>query len=399
MIKIGKPRIEPNGNSLTRLVSDIFVDGEKKTVWAEVDNRYKDYLCDERSDAFVIGILHYAMKNNHDIICEAPMGESLYYQITTYLIDSFSKANPRMYAIRLEADVDEEELPCGSGVGTGISCGIDSLHVLASHTNTKMKKHNITHLTFFNVGSHGEGERATQLFEARKQQAKAFSQEYGFDFVEVNSNIMDMFQQEHFVTHTFTSMFAVFVLQKLYATYYYASSHSFFEFSVRNMSTISPGYGELLVLDMFSTENLRLYSEGGTLSRLEKTQEVSKYAPSYKYLNVCTMTATNCGRCEKCTRTLLALDILGRLDYYNAMFDIDYYKRHKQQYLKTLVAKCITHNDTYLEMYPYLKKQITLFTYISSIPVVFKEWAILHIPSGGFKDFLKKMYQVGKRKV
>lgn len=394
MIRIGKPRLVANGDQLTRLVSDIRVDNEIRTVWAEVDNKYKDYLCYERSDAFVVGLLHYAMRHNHDIVCEAPMGEYLYYQLTTCLIDAVSKGSPRMHRIHIEADIDGSKLPCAGKVGTGISCGIDSLHVLACQSSTPMKRHNITHLAFNNVGSHGEGERAKQLFAERRKHAENFCQEYGFELTEVNSNLMDEFEQNHFLTHTYSSSFAIYVLQKLYAIYYYASSDSIFDFSLKDNDRKPSGYYEALILSMFSTDTLRIYCEGETSTRQEKVEKVVQYIPSYKYLNVCTSTAENCSRCEKCTRTLLALDVLGKLEAYRDVFDINYYNQHKQHYLKTLVIKNAVYNGTYMELYPYLKKQILFTTRIKAIPWICKEWLLQKLPQGRLRNRMEKIYHL-----
>lgn len=391
MLKIKKPQLCTNDSAHTRLQAEIEQDGVSHIVWAEVDNKYTEYLCYERSDAFVIGLLHYAMKHNHDIVCEAPMGEYLYYQITTYLVDAISKGSPQMHAIHIKADVDSEKLPCACKIGTGISCGIDSLHVLACQSGTSLKRHNITHLAFNNVGSHGEGERAKNLFTERRKQAESFCEEYGFELTEVNSNIMDEFEQDHFITHTFTSMFAVFCLQKLYSIYYYASGRQFADFSL-NDTNRDCSYYDLLLAEAFSTENMKIYSEGGTLSRLEKTRNVIEYPPSYKYLNVCTRTADNCNRCEKCTRTLLALDVLGKLDCYKNVFDIEYYRKHKQKYLKTLLVKRFVHNVVYTELYPYLKSQIAFKTRIKAVPAICKEYAISKLKQGWLRDYLKQIY-------
>lgn len=367
MIKIKKIYVVSSENSKARLVADIYEDNQKKVVWAEVDKKYESYLCTERADAFVIGLLHYAMSHNHDIICEVPMGEYLYYQITTYLIDAIAKGSPLMHNIKITADVDQSDLPCAGKVGTGISCGIDSLHVLAALSGSSLTHHKPTHLTFFNVGSHGKGERAKRLFSERKRRAECFCQDYEFELVEVNSNIMDVFPQSHFVTHTFTSMFAVFALQKLYSVYYYASGRPFSAFSLTDTS-LDCSYYDLLLAEALSTDQLRVYSEGGTLSRLEKARKVVTYSPSYKYLNVCTSTAKNCGRCEKCTRTLLALDALGALDKYRDVFNVDYYLSHKQSYFKTLCIQFSLHNENYMELYPYFKHQIHWQTKVRAIP-------------------------------
>ena len=44
----------------------------------EVDEKYADCLCAERSDAFVIAFLWYAMITGEDICFETPMSERLY---------------------------------------------------------------------------------------------------------------------------------------------------------------------------------------------------------------------------------------------------------------------------------------------------------------------------------
>lgn len=393
MLTIKQPRIERSERNV-RMITDIVEDKCVKTVWIEVDNKYEPYLCTERADAFVIGLLHYAMSHNHNIICEAPMGEYLYYQITTYLIDTIAKGSPLMHNIKITADVDQSDLPCAGKVGTGISCGIDSLHVLAALSGSSLTHHKPTHLTFFNVGSHGEGERAKRLFSERKHRAECFCQDYGFELVEVNSNIMDVFPQIHVLTHTFTSMFAVFALQKLYSVYYYASGYPFSAFSLANTYSADCAYYDLLLTGAFSTDQLRIYSEGGNLSRLEKTRKVVTYPPSYKYLNVCVSTEKNCGRCEKCTRTLLALDVLGALDKYRDVFDIDDYLSHKQYHLKTLYVQYSLHSEYYMELYPYFKHQIHWKTKVRAIPRII--YGRLH--ANILRSFLKQCVNLFRKK-
>ena len=358
MITIHRPDFSQRGE-YARIQSLVDIDGNRNTIWFEVRREYGEYLCWERSDAFVIGLLNYAMRNGHDITCEAPMGEDLHYQITTYLIEAIAKGDARMYHTRITAEVDHSELPCDNAVGTGISCGIDSFHALAGNNDAKYPKHRITHLTFNNVGSHGEVEHARRLFAERKEHSRKFCEEFGFKFVESNSNIMDVIPQDHYQTHTFTSSFAIYCLQKLYSVYYYASGQPFAEFSLSDNYDRDCAYYDLLLAEAFSTRNLRIHSEGGALTRLEKTKRVITYAPSYNYLNVCTITAANCGKCEKCSRTLLSLEALGQLELYKNVFDIGCYQSHKRDYLIFLYGQRWLKNHTYIELYPFFKKQIT----------------------------------------
>lgn len=360
MIRIETPKVISDSETAILEVY-INIDNKREKVWFKVDKKYEQYLCYERSDAFVIAVLNFAMRNRHDIICDAPISEDLYYNIDKYLIDAISSYNPLFYRTKIEANIATDTLPCAGAVGTGISCGIDSLHVLACQTNLRFKKHNVTHLTFNNVGSHGEGSHAKKLYQERLALPKRFAEEYGFEFVASDSNLMDVISQSHFKSHTYSSMFAVYCLQKLYSIYYYASSgYRYHEFTLIDKEYNSCGSYEMLLLPLLSTKNLRIYSEGEGMSRLTKLKDVVNYQPSYKYLNVCLKTSANCGVCEKCVRTLLEIDALGKLDKYKDVFDVEYYKQHKQWYLIQMLMQIAQHKHDYFELYPYFKKDITL---------------------------------------
>ena len=146
MIKIEQPRVVSNSDE-ARLETYISIDGKRSKIWFSVDKEYESYLCWERSDAYVIAVLNYAMRNGHDIECDAPLSEDLYYNLDKYLIDAIKQYNPVFYRPTIKAPISSEILPCAGAVGTGISCGVDSLHALASQTELKFNKHNITHLT------------------------------------------------------------------------------------------------------------------------------------------------------------------------------------------------------------------------------------------------------------
>ena len=143
---------------------------------------------------------------------------------------------------------------------------------------------------------------------------------------------------------------------------------------------------------MFSIPTLSIYSEGATLSRLEKTKKVTEYYPSYKYLNVCTVTNENCNKCEKCIRTLLALDTLEKLDLYKEVFDINYYKSHRQEYYAIMMYYVVKKNQNHIELYLLLKNKVSLKAKIIGIiiqPII--NIIILYVPKI-LKPTLKKIY-------
>jgi hypothetical protein len=357
-------------NGKARLSADIAVGNSVRTVWFEVEERFGSYLCYERSDGFLIGLLNWAMREKHDIACEAPVGEELLYQIRTYLIPSVVKGSRVLYAPKIIAEADSIKIQNAGAVGTGISCGIDSLHVLVHQTRSPYKNLNLTHLAFTNMGSHQLAHLllpdsmvlpdSRSLFLDRKKRMERFCQEFGYNLVVSDSNFSDVFPQNHIFTHTYVNCFSVYALQKLWRAYFYASGHTFLDFSLVNNENKDASYYDLLLLDVFSTTTLRIYSEGSTLTRLEKAREIVEYTPSYRYLNVCALFSKNCGQCEKCSRTLLELDLLGCLEKYREVFNIEDYRRRRKEHLARLLLGVNNHNPVHVEMLPYFKKDIGL---------------------------------------
>ena len=118
----------------------------------------------------------------------------------------------------------------------------------------------------------------------------------------------------------------------------------------------------MLSLDSFSTQNLKIYSEGGAKERYDKILELVDFEPAQRYLQVCVSDrGPNCGRCFKCIRTLLMLDALGALDKFNKVFDVARYSRERHWYLQQLYWSHITDSDKMLErVYGRLYSDISL---------------------------------------
>lgn len=360
MITIRQPKVLSCQNK-SRLNAEIDVDGIVTAVWFEVDAEYAPYLCHERSDAFLIGLLYWAILNGHDIRCEAPVGEELLYQITADLIPALVTHSSVLYHSKITAPIDTGCLPNAGAVGTGISCGVDSFHVLAKQASPNGTKNlRLTHLAFNNVGSHGTGAKGQAMYAWHKARAAAFCKRNGFQLVSSDSNIADAFSQSFLVTHIYSGCFAIYALQKLWRTYFYASSgYDLNDFSLVNSENFGAGRYELLSLATFSTHELKIYSEGVALTRLDKIRVVAEYEPAYEFLSVCGK-HPNCGKCRKCKRTLLELYAIDRLDNFRASFDMDYFHSHKDWYMIRFLSKYWQRDPYYVRIYPLLKTRITL---------------------------------------
>lgn len=359
MLKIGQPQIINTDDNHSRLSCDISVDGEIRNVWFEVEKEYEQYLCTERSDAFVIGLLSWAMRLNHDIECAAPITDDLLYNIRTYIIPSLTKYGKTLHPIKIIADI-APALDNAGGVGTGCSCGVDSFHSILSNVNSEYPNCKLTHICLNNVGSFHNLDIEDNLIDTRRQVAKEIADKLGLKVVITDSNFADAFHQNHLLSNTYSSIFAVYCLQKLWKTYFYASCHDFSHFKLENNDLVDTSFTDLLLLNCFSNKNLRLYSEGATKTRLEKTEYIADNKLAQEYLHVCLRNTNNCGKCLKCKRTMNTLYAIGKLDNFSKVFDTDYYKKHKSFYWAELYRLHLNNDTMTAPEYEILKNEIPL---------------------------------------
>ena len=361
VIAVGRPRIVRN-DRVARLSASVDIAGRKTEIWFEVDSAYGAYLCDERADAFLAGLLHYAMLHGHDLELEAPVTAQLLFQVRAWLIPTLTKFDSRLRAPTIRAIAAEAPIPNAGAVGTGISCGVDSFHVVCNHLSPRETGPKLTHAVLNNVGAfgaNGEAQRKWQIENARR-----FCEEIGLPLIVTDSNIFDVLCQDHGHTHGYTGTFAVYCLQKLFGTYLYGSSGlDLGSFTVRKAARSDSGGYELMLFDCFSTRNLKIYSEGAAKTRFEKLRQVVGYEPSERYLHVCiAKSGGNCGSCGKCRRTLTALDALGALDRYAAVFDVAAYRAKRKSHLRWLVWQQLDRQGAQLtkETYALLKSDIPM---------------------------------------
>lgn len=87
-------------------------------------------------------------------------------------------------------------------------------------------------------------------------------------------------------------------------------------------------WGSHPMLDpLFSTSSLRIVHDGASFTRIGKTNVVAKLPEVAMALHVCQASGVeNCSRCEKCYRTMVALDILGQRERFQNSFDWSGYR-------------------------------------------------------------------------
>ena len=322
MITIQQPNVIDYGDK-SRLVINLNMDGIYKELWYEVDKEYKKYLCFERSDAILIGLLAYAMRSNNDITCVAPVTSELLYNINQHLLPILKKVHFSWHLPKIFTETTSNLIEKYGGVGTAISCGVDSFHSIINHlSNVNDYKPKLTHLVVSNIGNfhdpglqnYGREKIKSNVYD----RAKEVSNILNIPLIISDSNITEVIIGNGY--YPYKTAFSIYAMQKLWNIYLFASSYDYTHFKFTDI--IESFYYDLLSMNCFSTKQLRIYSEGGGFDRVQKTLYIADNPIVQKYLLSCFKSGSNCGLCNKCRRTMLTLYIFNKLELFKNVFPV-----------------------------------------------------------------------------
>ena len=359
MVQILEPKVSTNGGR-ERLSADICVDGNTHTLWFEVEKKYGRFLCHERSDAFVLAMLQYVLIHHEDITCEAPMTDRLYEQLTEQFLPPFCKINGLSTKIvaSVAAEVDHPE--DGVRVGSGISCGVDSLHVYACHDDIDLAC--IWSTGVVTLDNTAEI-RADQVVALQKR-AESFCNDKSLELLKgwtnFDGDFMPGVQWDGMTTNG--NLFCIFAIQKLWRRYYVASDCDIanFHFKVGSING-DPARYEYFLFPFVCLDRIQVRMDGAAHNRVEKVGDLVKYEPAKRYLNVCWQTNENhrngTNDCPKCMRTLLDLDAFGAVDDFKEVFDVEYFHKFQHEFLAEYYRGVIQKDNFALELVSYFKNR------------------------------------------
>ena len=380
-IIIGKPYLQDGKTS--RLCSDISLLEKKITLWYEVDNQFGKYLCNERVDAFLVGLLPYALaRSSKDdplvIKCCSPVSEKLFYQINSHYVPTLSKSINRYNKVFIECSLDSTMLESGKAVGTGVTGGVDSTYTLIKSTEFHSKNFRVSHGAYFEFDPEGIFDSDTQ--NAQRDHSRHICELNNIEWVNVKSNIcQEVYRMAHEAIITPMLVSYVLAMSKLFSTYYLSSSYSYDDFRI--IADSSEHY-DLLNVHALTTENTSLYVEGSEFTRFEKTKFIAEYDMPKVLLNVCRAPIVengklrSCNRCSKCTRTMIDLDLVNKFDQFSSIFDVTAYRQNLNYYLGYLYFK---KDDFTLDTLERFKE------YNRSIPISARFSGLVKWARNGFK--------------
>ena len=346
-----------------------------------------------------------------DLVIDAPVSPLLLYAIQHDIQSLLIDYRPELKRIKvLATSVTSVPHAVPSDVATGFSAGVDTFTTLSLFTaNDVPACRRLTSLTTFDVGAMGNFDQSAQIFEKYSRRVRDYAEDNDFIWQTVRSNIEQFYSAVNAgfqLTHVIRNAAAALVFEDIYSCYLYSSSLPYGSINSKNddMSNI-----EQMLLPLLSTETLHFVSAGAGLSRHQKVEMISTYEPTVTMLDVCVSAATvrmtsqtiNCSKCWKCSRTMLNLDLLGRLDDFANVFDLEYYRLNKDSLVLSVLDRALEGRTLEQDLITLMREQNFDFQLPKSAMLRYRLRALIARVKGflvgvpGLKTFYRK---IGRRK-
>lgn len=305
------------------------------------------------ADAFLIYLLRYAMIHDRDIVSNVPVHYELLHSINRLLIPCMQMSDGKHARMKVSAPVlSWENSYQAPGVATGLSCGVDSFYALLNHYQTGDRNLDVTHLFFFDM-FHTDINHEWETFNYCQKVAT----EMGFSLIRICTNVLKVLDLNWFPTHLYSLFAGVNSMQDIIGKYYLASSFHVSDVTMNNPLWTDPAHYELLMIKALHHKDMEIHIEG-PVTRMDKTDFIADFPIVQNRLSVCWPRPYNsCGICPKCVRTLVDLDVLGKLDKFGAIFDLPHYKENRDWYLSFARTEHDYGNIFFLESVRRLKSR------------------------------------------
>jgi hypothetical protein len=211
----------------------------------------------------------------------------------------------------LEAPLRHREAKTRPGAASCFTGGVDSFHTVTGH------RRELTSLLF----AHGldiplEEAEFLGMVSSRLREAAG---DLGLPLLEPESNFRTILDASGlWLEHTHGAAIASMALAlapEHFSTLYVPSSHGY--------RFMGPRGSHPMLDPRWSTEYLQIRHDSFGVNRARKTAAIASSEEARRYLRVCWQSRSdyNCGVCEKCTRTMIALDLAGVLDEFETFPD------------------------------------------------------------------------------
>jgi hypothetical protein len=302
----------PDNEGWTRLAGEVTYDDpslQPEQYWLEVPDRLSEFLS-RSGNPWLAYLLPVAVKLGEPLRIDMPVDRVL-LENTGELMRIWKGWYPHLHVVPVEAEAVEAAPREGVGrTGALFAGGVDAFHMVLDYD---AKAEDGSHAPIDDLivvwGFDMDLDWHEAIRDVREDLQGAAS-EMGKELIEIASNVRDTrLRALNFSVSTGAFLLGtVLALEERYGRVLIASSYS--------STNLQPHGTHPLTDPLLSTGQTRIIHYGLEITRTEKTALVVQSEAAMRVLRVCWATDTggNCGECNKCYRTMLALDVFDALD-------------------------------------------------------------------------------------
>ena len=294
-----------------------------QTLWFAFPRTYEPFV-DDGADGFATALLPLAMRLGEAMRVRGSLSYRLAAGMRDYQrIQSAWKPDLfREVEISCDGLRSRDRKNVSEAVGVAFSGGVDSFYTLWSHLaeNEPYPPFRVSHCLMINGFDEDSDLENTGRFLRIQRVYEPMMAAHGLDLVVARTNLLPFLGQLT-RSKSYASFVAApaLVLGRLFSRFYVSSGCKF------TTMGLYPDGSHLMLDHLLATETMEVSHEDAHVARFEKTVALSRWPETYDRLRVCFRTTgvqegrdaiANCCVCEKCLRTMLALEIAGALGRY-----------------------------------------------------------------------------------
>jgi hypothetical protein len=294
----------------TRLSADLSYDdrpGDRETLWYEVPAQY-GYPLASSGDPWMAALLPLASTLGEPLHIDAPI-DPVFLESSRELMEWWTFWFPQMSVIRVTGlPFVPDSGPKPSRTAQFFSGGLDSFFTTLRHADPSdpIQVDDLLYGWGFDIPL-----ADTNAFTRLRTNLSAAAEKFGKRLVAFSSNIRQTRFRElpwGAVAHGCAMTSIALLLERVYGRVLIPSTDGYRE--------TGPWGSHPMVDHYYSTSTTRVIHDGSLFTRFQKAQLVSTSPVALSVIRVCWRSQSdhNCGRCEKCLRTMIALDLCGVLD-------------------------------------------------------------------------------------
>ncbi len=273
-------------------------------IYFKVHKKFESYLCLDASP-FATVLLIPSMKRGEDLVINGTISKKLYQNLLK-LVEICSGWNVGLKPIKIKVKGFTPENQTPKYIASFFSGGVDSFYTYLKNKNNKDGK--LTHLILVN-GFDIELENK-KLWQITKTRAEKIAKQEGVELIEIETNMRLLVGDIFDWTYNYGACMGAIALllrngiKKAYIASSFTTEEQF------------PAGSMLEIDEYWGSDKLTIVHDGAEATRIEKVRKIASSPLVLENLRVCYHNHDNpynCGKCDKCLRTMIGLQIAGKL--------------------------------------------------------------------------------------